>query len=390
MSSPKEDAPGCTQERRLRLPGLIQRLGGAKSRALRTAEHIRDGVRIQDCHLVGAFGLPLSVAAIRDRCREVEDCSTWLRVRDYHELGEYHMETRRCRHHLICPPCAIYRGLNHVRKIMERFEIVRRQCSGRMFPYLLTLGVKTGPDLRERYRHMSRSWRSLMSDRLPGHGRPGNELSRLMGGVYSFEAKIGKGCEDTGERLWNAHMHALVFSAEHLPVVSGVGRDGKARHYWPELSEQWRAKTGDSFIVECHPVRERTDDPAADIASMVADESDGLLSAVCEVSKYAVKLSDGGPGDVVESWAALRGCRLCGSFGAFYGVDVAKEDESCDMRALAAFVEYVYRFDRKANGYSVEHYRIDPGVPAESVVDVERDLCPKARAILENAGRRSA
>jgi hypothetical protein len=193
--------------------------------------------------------------------------------------------------------------------------------------------------------------------------------------VYSFEAKIGKGAEVQGERLWNAHMHALVFSAAPLPVVPGVGRDGKSRVYWPELSRQWREKTGDSFIVECHPVRTRCTDGAGTekesweaVASdggpsggEVSHTSDGLLAAVCEVSKYAVKLSDSGPADAVESWAALRGRRLCGSFGSFYGVEVEKEDSDCDLRQLAAFIEYVYCFDRRGSGYSVHSYRVQPG-----------------------------
>ena len=368
MQDQKEDAPGCNRERRNRITGLIQRTGSAKSRALDVSEYIRASVAGQCRQALAPFGLPFDVEGLRQRASELAGCSTLLRLKDYFEIDDYRIETFRCRQHLICGPCAIVRGTNNVRSIMERFEVVRRTTAGRIYPYLLTMGVKTGPDLSERCRHMAGCWRKLLEDRRCRSGRHGNELSGLLGGVYSFEAKIGKGAEREGKRLWNFHMHALIFSPEPLPVQPGIGGDGKARYYWPELSERWRGLTGDSFIVECHPIVDRS--RAAAVAegdamdAVVGDVADGsLIAAVCEVSKYAVKVADSAPGDAVEAWASLRGRHLCGSFGAFRGVDLAEENPRLSLRELAAYVEYVYRFNVGSKGYSIEGFRLHRGVP---------------------------
>jgi hypothetical protein len=99
------------------------------------------------------------------------------------------------------------------------------------------------------------------------------------------------------------------------------------------LVEEWRAITGDSFILDVRPFS-RFQEPAV---------------AFLEVCKYAVKFSEMEPERTLEAFEVLRGRRLIFSLGAFRGVEVPTEllDEPLDG---LPYIELFYRY-LEACGY---------------------------------------
>jgi hypothetical protein len=171
---------------------------------------------------------------------------------------------------------------------------------------LVTLTVKDGDDLAERFKHLYKGQRELWMRKHRGRGSP---LEGVMGAVWSYEIKRGK---TSGE--WHPHLHMIAL-AEHQPDQAA-------------LSEEWHNITGDSFIVDVRPISQ--EDPA---------------SGFMEVFKYAVKFSDQPPKDTLHAWLTLRGKRLLGSSGAFRGVQVP-EDLLDDPEGLddLPFATLFYRF----------------------------------------------
>ncbi|RMG79237.1 MAG: hypothetical protein D6712_20035, partial [Chloroflexi bacterium] len=98
-----------------------------------------------------------------------------------------------------------------------------------------------------------------------------------------------------------------------------------------KIAAEWRQITGDSYIVDVRPISQ-------------SDPASGFL----EVFKYAIKFSDQPESDTWHCYQTLRGRRLIGSFGAFYGVPEPK-DLSDDPLEGFPYVERFFSYF--GNGY---------------------------------------
>lgn len=192
-----------------------------------------------------------------------------------------------------------------VKAYMDRLQVILAQ-NPNLKPYLVTLTVKDGEDLGERFKHLSRSVQSLHKARVTP--RMYSEACKADGAVWSYEFKRG---QNSG--LWHPHVHA-VWLCETPP-------DQEA------LSRQWKAITKDSYIVDVRPFHEGQD----------------VLNGFLEVFKYAVKFSDLPLADNWHGFQTLAGKRLIASFGSFRGIEVPEEltDEGLDD---LPYVEMMYRF----------------------------------------------
>lgn len=248
---------------------------------------------------------------------KLESCGQHLLFRDYFTVGKVRLHAANfCQKHLLCPLCAIRRGAKLVRSYLERVEVVSR-AKPELRPYLVTLTVKNGESLSERFRHLHRCMAKMTQARrsyLRNKG-PHVEMAKAVGGVASYEFKRGRHSE-----LWHPHTHAVWLCYEAPD---------------PEkLSREWHITTGDSYIVDVRPINQ-------------ADPVSGFL----EVFKYAVKFSDLPLLDNWEGWRTLSNRRLVFSFGDLFGVAVPNNlaDESLDE---LPYVELLYRFWKGA-GYSL-------------------------------------
>ncbi len=284
-------------------PRRVNRYGKARSQALDIAEYI---------------GASDQAQSLEKQLQRLRQCGDYLVFRHYWTVDQVKLHgARLCCQHLLCPLCAIRRGSKALKAYLDRWEVICAEKSA-LRPFLVTLTVKTGPDLAERFEHLKRAQHELWKRRLR---RRGSALDGVAGAVWSYEIKRG-----SGSGLWHPHLHMIAL-AEDLQI-EGEGNPGP-------LGAEWHDITGDSFMVDVRPVDQ--EDPA---------------SGFIEVFKYAVKFSDQPHADTLHAFQTLRGKRLLASAGCFRGV-VEPEGLLDDCEALEGlpFVTLFYRYLR--GGYSL-------------------------------------
>jgi hypothetical protein len=233
------------------------------------------------------------------------DCGNYATFRDYFTIGQTRLSKFcTCKKHLICPLCAIRRGAKALRVYLARVEALMAS-DALLRPYMVTLTVKNGPDLDERFRHLSGNLRG-MHKRRKGKGGFG-EVLKARSAVWSYEfTNKGKG--------WHPHVHAVWLCHEAPDPF--------------KLSEEWHALTGDSYIVDVTPIN-------------MADPVGGF----CEVFKYALKFSDLSDLDRLTAYRTLKGKRLQDSFGDLRGLDFEPSDADELLEELP-YIERLYYFQR--------------------------------------------
>lgn len=287
------------------LPKRVDRYGKAKSSALDTAEYIQ------------THGGP----QLQQLAQRVASCGEYLVFRHYFTVDQVKLHgARLCMKHLLCKLCAIRRGAKYLAAYLQRFELLRAS-NPRLRAYLVTLTVKDGDDLKERFDHLHKSQRELWKQKARGRGSP---LDGVAGAVWSYEVKRG-----SGSGKWHPHLHMIAL-AEHL--------DGEDYHEGTlgALSASWHNITGDSFMVNVKPIDQ--DDPA---------------TGFVEVFKYAVKFSDQSHADTLHAFQVLRGKRLIASSGVFRGVPEPLDllDDSEALEGLP-YVTLFYRY--LPSGYTLQ------------------------------------
>ena len=298
------------------LPAKVGRYGKAKKGALDIADYMATRPEHQ------------AMAA------KVQGCGDYLVFRHYYTVDKVRLHgASLCKKHLLCPLCAIRRGAKSLKAYLDRFDVIRA-AKPHLKPFLVTLTVKDGDDLEERFKHLHKSQRALWMRKNRGRG---SVLDNVEGAVWSYEIKRGA---NSGK--WHPHLHMIALS-ESIPDQQ-------------ELAAEWHDITGDSFIVDVRPISQ--DDPA---------------SGFVEVFKYAVKFSDQPPEDTVHAWQTLAGKRLLGSAGCFRGVEVPEGllDDSEGFEGLP-YIQLFYRY--LPAGYSLS--KRSEGV--EAPVKRSRPIAPPA------------
>lgn len=281
------------------LPSRVSRYSKAKNSALDVADYMA------------------TIPKHQAMATKVKTCGDYLAFRHYTALDLVRLHAASlCRKHLLCPMCAIRRGAKSLAAYLQRWEAIKLQ-NPNLKAYLVTLTVKDGEDLLERFNHLHKGQRELWMRKHRGRG---SSLDGVAAAVWSYELKTGK-----NSGLHHPHLHMIALS-ESMPDQSA-------------LSAEWHNITGDSFIVDVRPISQ--EDP---------------VSGFIEVFKYAVKFSDQTPEEIVHAWETLGGRRLLGSAGLFRGVVIPESllDESDNLEGLD-YIEYFYRF--LSAGYSLERTR---------------------------------
>jgi hypothetical protein len=268
------------------LPTRVDRYRKAKQRALDVSEYIWT--------LLGSKAWSNTHEEFLLRLgRRVARCGDYLVFRHYYTVNLVRLHAAQlCSKHLLCPLCAIRRGAKALKAYLERWEAIKEQTTG-LKPFLVTLTVKDGEDLLERFNHLHSSQAQLWKRRARGRG---SVLDCVQGAVWSYEVKRG-----SGSGTWHPHLH-MVALCEDSPDQT-------------RLVEEWHDITGDSFVVDVRPIEQL--DP---------------VSGFIEVFKYAVKFSDQTPADTFHCFSVLGGRRLIGSAGLFRGVEIPESllDEPLD------------------------------------------------------------
>jgi hypothetical protein len=282
----------------LRHPERIARLGHLKARAVSMGSWLNDR--------------PGDLLAVKFE-RSLRGCANYMLFHHYFTVAEIRLaKVHTCKVHLLCPFCAHARGTKTLSAYLERLEVLKA-AKPTLRLAMLTLTVKNGPDLNERFEHLEKSFKTYCARRRDSHKkqRGYNEFSKIAGAFFSYE--LTKKTDG-----WHPHLHAIVVLDEWI--------DQK------KLSSEWLGITGDSFIV--------------DIRRIKGDPVEGFK----EVCKYALKFGDLDHEENWEAFIALKGRRLQGSFGCFRGV-VVPEGATDNLLELP-FTELHYQY-RHGAGYAL-------------------------------------
>ena len=264
---------------------------------------------------------------LRKEVERLQACGTWLLFHYYYDWidGEFEDKTRLiqsnfCNQTTKCNFCAIRRAVIKMRVYFERFEHIMAE---RPFftPHMLTLTIKNGPDLLERYNHLRKSY-DILKNRRKNFLRRGKggytEFAKVTGGAGNVEVTY-----NIRTKEWHPHMHLVC-------TVNG-------RIHQLSLVEEWRDITGDSYIVDTRPFT-TPDEP---------------LRAFQEVFKYALKFSSMPIPVNYQAAEILKNKRMLFSLGDFYGLKVP--DKLTDDPLEQNYVEYLYEWI--GNQYLLESTR---------------------------------
>jgi hypothetical protein len=248
---------------------------------------------------------------------KLEACGSYLVFREYLTLEETRLHAAHfCHEFRLCPLCAIRRAA----KMLQRYEsrVLELMRAGGLTAWLVTLTVKSGPDLAERLDHLRASLKRLHKDRSRARGSGSRNATSSMldveAAAWSFEVKRGR-----GRHGWHPHVHAVWLASE-------------PPQQW-ELSAEWHKITGDSYIVDVR--RMRTGD-----ASTPA-RAEQLGGDLAEVFKYALKFSELRLSDNYRAQLVTKGRRLLGSLGELRGLEVPAD--LLDAKVVREDLPYIER-----------------------------------------------
>lgn len=293
-----------------KFPARIRRYAKARAQALQTVAHLREAAQDEQYNIFEA-------KALESRAADMSLCGEYLHFRNYASVGKVRLHAfNSCRVHLLCPLCAIRRGAKSLGEYRKRYLVVlagRPTLKGSM----LTLTVKDGPNLLERFNHLRKIVAELLSRRshARGKGRHQTEWAKIEGLVGSYEFKRG---ENSGE--WHPHVHIAILHRERLDFVA--------------MREEYKRISGDSHVFRVDSFQ-HPDEPERDFI---------------EVFKYSMAFQELDRSDLVTAYLVLKGRRLLFSAGCLWGVNipVSLEDESLEG---LPFVDLFYRYTE--SGYSV-------------------------------------
>ena len=205
--------------------------------------------------------------------------------------------------------CALRRGVKYVQGYMEKLEVVMKENPD-VWPYLVTLTVKNGPDLMERFNHLKHSVEAMNRKRQEADRgrRSAIEMNKALGGVASYEIKKGETSQE-----WHPHYHGTWLCKE--------------QPYETNLSQDWEEITGDSFVVDVKPF----------------SKEQGLETGFLEVFAYALKFSTLTLEDNFEAFLKLNRQRFINSFGILRGVEIPEELADEQLEDLP-FVELLFQY----------------------------------------------
>lgn len=265
---------------------------------------------------------------LRDQLKE---CGSFLMFRHYHTVGLHKLVGGcTCKKHLLCMLCAVRRASKQLSGYLKKVDQVMKDNPGRKL-ILITLTVKNGDDLRERFQHLTKSLKVLTDRRrfiLAGKKPIHTVFTGISGAVWTFETtNNGKG--------WHPHCHMLALVDQELNVDQ----------FQESLTKEWTEISGDSYIVD---------------ARTVLIDNDNRIGAFCEVFKYALKTNDMSLENQYKAYRSLSGKRLIASLGSLYGVKISDDlnDDIEEELELLPYVDILFRYS-KFFGYQ-EHENYTP------------------------------
>jgi hypothetical protein len=226
-----------------------------------------------------------------------------------------------CQLHLLCPNCAHRRASRQGARVHEKLT----HLADTFDFWFVTLTVKNGPDLGERFKHLVKSFRTLR-ERARDHRRGKGayvEIARAAGLVWAFEFTHSE------EKGWHPHVHMIAALPKRSePIRYGVH---PVTGEISQLRKDWHDVTGDSIITHAEPL-----------------DMGNPHKSVCELVKYSLKFADLAIPDTFEAYQTLRGRKLFECSGALRGVEVPEDDDLLDDLLTGQYFDFLYLWHGEA------------------------------------------
>lgn len=276
--------------------------------------------------------------------RALVECGSFLIFRHYLKLDIRKLRGGcTCKKHLLCALCAIRRAARSIAVATQRLDHVLQ--SGEYEAFFVTLTVKNGPDLSERFEHLIGSYKKLLHKRRNSRlKKPKTDTCyRIIEGAFaSYEVTYNNDDEE-----YHPHLHSVVLvPSGSLPtsdrLVKSKGKEKLIQvpiDFWRQLSSEWKDITGDSYIVDVRKI----------------DSKEDIMQALVECFKYALKMQDLDPGIQLHCYDVLKGRRLHTSFGALYGLKLETETNDELLKDDLEYIDELYRY---SEGFG---YQLMPG-----------------------------
>tara|TARA_B100000446_G_C10534094_1_gene334748 strand:- start:961 stop:2067 length:1107 start_codon:yes stop_codon:yes gene_type:complete len=301
----------------------IAKYSGRKKRSLEMRDFLKDlSNEIPSFLDDGKRNISTEMDEAKRVSSELSGCANFLVFHNYYTIEELRLsKVITCKKHLLCPFCAARRASKQVEKNGDRIKKVLEENKN-LIPVMITLTVKNGEDLEERFTHLRDSFKKLQEKRRDANrGKTETEFSKVTGSMFSYEVtNKGNG--------WHPHIHMIALLDDYID-------QGK-------LSKEWETITKDSKIVDIRKITSKSGDNL--------DISDALI----EVFKYALKFSDLDLEHTWEAYRTLKGKRLLGSFGTLYGTISEPENLLDDLLDDLPYIEMFYTYSRFSSGYELK------------------------------------
>lgn len=302
-----------------KLPDRLLRYARARERALLNVSEIESRI-----NALGVSPWSKHLEGVRPK---VAACGHQLGFKHYYTVGKVRLTSANfCKNHLLCPLCAIRRGSKTLEAYLKRYEVIRSENPGLRFS-MLTLTVKNGDDLAERFTHLKKSISTLLERRrktLAGAQSYDSELAKVAAFVGSIEI-TKDGAKDGSASGWHPHAHIAILHSEWIDVQ--------------ELKAEWLKITGDSHVLRIDKAQ-HPNDPAQDFL---------------EVFKYALKFADLTPGQNLDAYEVMKGKHLLFQGGLFRGVEIPEELTDTPLDDLP-YIELLYQY-LPGSGYNLSETR---------------------------------
>ena len=258
----------------------------------------------------------------------ITECASYLVFNDYYTVDQLRLiKAHTCKKHLLCPFCAMRRAGKYVAKNIPKIEQVLTENPS-LIPVMITLTVKNGPSLTERFNHLRRAEKRLkQAARNALKGQKWTEYARVQGAIAAYEFTK----KDEGD--WHPHIHILALVDSYIDQA--------------KLSQEWEAITGDSFIVDIRKIKGKANAGGLDIAS-----------AMLEVCKYSLKFHDMTLDDTWTAYNVLRGKRLVNPSGLLRGVEMPDDLLDDELEGLP-FIERHYQYRPWKKAYDLTRVNTD-------------------------------
>ena len=202
-------------------------------------------------------GSETSIKALK-AATKLKGCGQFLLFRNYYTIDQIKLEKFHvCGQHLLCPMCAGIRAARSMNRYIQRIEEIMRQ-NRKLKPVLITLTVKNGEDLQERFEHLTGSFKTLLQRYrdFKKKGRGFNQFCKIDGGFYTTEYTYN---ETT--KQWHPHIHIFALLTDWIDQE--------------ELAETWHDITLDSYIVDIRRVKKTKN---TDMQRLLPKSANTLLS----------------------------------------------------------------------------------------------------------------